>query len=110
MAAGCGAAAEDLGAMFRDEQGEPHRAGGGKPLPPRGSGRVYVQVEPDAIVPGQPGVRRTGEHVVEPGGELRFILGGEDRSQSGPGLACIGQITITDSDRLRLLMCQQQRA
>jgi hypothetical protein len=110
MAARRGAVAEDLGAMLRDEHSEPHRAGGGKPLPPRRSGRLDVEVERDALVPGQSGPRRSGEHVVEPGGKLGFILGGEDRNQCGPSIACIGQITIIDSDRLRLLMCQQKRA
>jgi hypothetical protein len=65
-----------------------------------------VEVERDAVVPGQPGARRSGEHVVEPGGKLGLIVSGEDCGQSGPSVECIGQITIIDRNRLRLLMCQ----
>jgi hypothetical protein len=110
MAAGRGAMAEHFGAVIGDEQGERHRAGGGKPLSPRGSRLVDVHVERDAIVRGQPGARRLREQVVEPGGEFGWITGGEDCCKPGPGIAGIGQVTITDDDWFRLLMCQQKHA
>lgn len=110
LAAGRGTVAEDLGAMVGDEQGQCHRASGGQPLAPRGSGLIDMDVERDAVVRGQPGGRRLCEQVVEPGGEFGWLLGGEDRCQPGPGIASIGQVTITDGNWLRLLMRQQKRA
>jgi hypothetical protein len=110
MAAGRGAVAENLGAMVGDEQGQRQRARGGQPLAPGGSGLIDVDVERNAIVRSQPGGRRLCEQAVEPGGEFGWILGGEDRCQPGPGIASIGQVTITDGDWLRLLMRQQKRA
>jgi hypothetical protein len=110
MAAGCGAVAEDRGAVLGYEQRESHRAGGGKPLPPRRSGRVQVEVERDPVVRGQPGTGRPGKQVVKPGSQLGRVFGGEDGRQFGPGLACVGQVTIVDRHWLGLLVREEHRA
>jgi hypothetical protein len=70
-----------------------------------------VQVQWDIRVRDQPGPGRTGQQLVEQGGDLALVFSrAEHRGQRVPGLPGVGQVLLADLDQARFVVGEQQRA